>query len=84
MMAPSIRRPPKPDRRRVLELLATSRHGCTEALLTAHGVTVDPMVGLVRAGLATAGTERVVTGRRSDETTRMKITEAGRRAFARK
>jgi hypothetical protein len=54
---------PKPDRCRALELLASSRDGVTEALMRAHGFTVEQMVGLVRAGLTTATTEHVVTGR---------------------
>ena len=53
----------KPDRHRALELLASCRDGATEALMRAHGFTVEQMVGLVRAGLATATTEHVVTGR---------------------
>lgn len=44
-------RGPKPDRRRALELLASSRDGCTEAILLAHGFTIAHMVQLVRAGL---------------------------------
>jgi hypothetical protein len=44
---------PKPDRRRALELLAGSPDGMTEALLAPHGFTVEHMVELVRAGLAT-------------------------------
>jgi hypothetical protein len=52
---------PKPDRRRAFELLAAAFHdGVTEALMLAHGFTVDRMVELVRAGLATAHTERIV------------------------
>jgi hypothetical protein len=38
----------------LLELLAASDGGCTDALLQAHGFALDLMVGLVRAGLATA------------------------------
>jgi hypothetical protein len=45
----------KPDRRRALELLASCRDGCTEALMIAHGFTIAQMVEpLVRAGLASA------------------------------
>jgi len=57
-----IKRAPKPDRLRALELLA-SRDGCTDALMIAHGFTVKQMVELVRAGLATAraGTELPVS-----------------------
>jgi len=43
---------PEPDRRRALELLASSRDGATEAIMRAHGFTVEQMVELVRAGLA--------------------------------
>jgi hypothetical protein len=37
---------PQPDRRRALELLVSSRTGCTEALMLAHGFTVEQMVDL--------------------------------------
>jgi hypothetical protein len=35
------RRGSKPERRRALELLATSPDGCSEAIMLAHGFTVD-------------------------------------------
>jgi hypothetical protein len=59
----------KPDRRRALGLLAASRDGCTEALMLAHGFTVEMLADLVRAGLATAKVERerVVAGGRTVE-----------------
>jgi hypothetical protein len=76
------RRSPKPDRRRALELLASCRDGCTEAIMLAHGFTIEQMVELVRAGLATAQAERVVAGGRTIEVARVRITEAGRRALA--
>jgi hypothetical protein len=48
------RRGSKSDRRRALvELVAASRDGCTEALMIAHGFTVKQMVELVCARLAT-------------------------------
>jgi hypothetical protein len=50
--------------------------------MIAHGFTVDMLVKLIRAGLASAGTERMVAGGRSIEVTRVRITEAGRRALA--
>jgi hypothetical protein len=78
---PRPRRRPKPDRRRALELLASCRDGCTEAIMIAHGFTIDDMAALVRAGLATATAERVVAGRRTIEVARLRITEAGRRAI---
>jgi hypothetical protein len=61
------RRGPKPKRRRVLELLAASRDGCTEAIMLAHGFTIDLLVELVRAGLATAKAERVLAAGRAVE-----------------
>jgi hypothetical protein len=42
-------RRPKPDRRRALELLASCRDGCTEAIMIARGFTLAQMVKLVRA-----------------------------------
>jgi hypothetical protein len=68
---------PKPDRRRALELLASCRDGCTEALMLAHGITVEQTVELVRDGYATATAERVVAGNKTMEIARLWITEAG-------
>jgi hypothetical protein len=79
--SPSRRRGPKPDRRRALELLAASPDGCTEALMLAHGFTVELLVDLCIAELAIATPERMVVGGRTVEVVRMKITEAGRRAL---
>jgi hypothetical protein len=75
------RRGRKPDRRRALELLAASPDGCTEAIILAHGFTTDFLIDLIRAGLATAQTERAIAGGRSMQVTRMRITHAGRRAL---
>jgi hypothetical protein len=76
------RRQPKPNRRRVLELLAgCGVEGCTEAILRAHGVTIEQVVELVRAGLATVHADRVVAGGRTIEVARVKISAAGRRAL---
>jgi hypothetical protein len=77
----SARRRPKPDRRRARELLASCRDGCTEAIMLAHGFTVPQMVKLIRAGLATAQSERVVAGGRTIEVARVRITDAGRRVL---
>jgi hypothetical protein len=83
--SPSInsrrRRGPKPDRRRALELLASCRDGCTEAIMLAHGFSVMQMVDLVRQGPATAYSQRVIVGRRTIEVARKKITEVGRQAL---
>jgi len=73
---------PQPDRRRALELLAASHDGATEAIMLAHGFTVELLVELIRAGLATATTERLVAGERAMEVARVRITEAGRQVLA--
>ena len=49
--------------------------------MRAHGFTVPQMVELVRAGLATAFTRRVIVARRTVEIAWLRITEAGRRAL---
>jgi hypothetical protein len=59
-MARKPRRNYRPSRRHALELLASSRDGYTEAILRAHGFSPAQMVYLVRAGLATAHSQRVV------------------------
>src|SRR5215813_9355246 len=71
------RRGPKPERRRALELLAASPDGCSEAIMLAHGFTVDFLVDLIRTGMATTRTERVVAGGRAMEVARVRITEVG-------
>jgi hypothetical protein len=63
-------------------LLAGSRDGCTEAIMLAHGFSIDMMVELVNAGLASVTTERMVAGNHRIEVARVRITEAGRRALA--
>jgi hypothetical protein len=75
------RRAADAKRRRALELLASCADGCTEAILVAHGFTVEQMVELIRIGHATAQTERVIADGRAVEVARLKITEAGRRAL---
>ena len=44
------------------ELIAWSPDGMTEAMLLAQGFTVEMLVDLIRAGLATAKAERVIAG----------------------
>ena len=73
---------PQPDRRRALELLAASHDGATEAIMLAHGFTVELLVELIRAGLATATAERLAAGERAMEVARVRITEAGRQVLA--
>jgi hypothetical protein len=45
---PSRKRTPPATRRRALELPASCRDGCTEAIMLAHGFTIPQMVELVR------------------------------------
>jgi hypothetical protein len=73
---------PRPDRRRALELLASCRDGCTEAIMLAHGFSIETMVEIINAGMATATAKRVVAGARTIEVTRVWITNQGRRALA--
>jgi hypothetical protein len=73
--------PPKPDRRRALELLAACPDGCTEAILLAYGFTLELLIELCIAELAIVTPQRMVIGGRTVEVVRMKITEAGRRAL---
>jgi hypothetical protein len=70
------------DERRLLELLAASDDGCTEALLMAHGFALELIDGIVIVGLATAQAERTFAAGRAIEFTRMRITEAGRQKLA--
>src|SRR5262249_54493716 len=51
------RRGSKPERRRALELLAASPDGCSEAIMLAHGFTVDFLVELIRTGWGHPGPE---------------------------
>jgi hypothetical protein len=50
--------------------------------MLAHGFTVAQMVKLVRAGLASATAERMVTGNKTIEVARVRITDKGRKALA--
>jgi hypothetical protein len=72
----------KPDHRRLLALLASSRDGLTETAILKHGCTVDQISELVRARLATASTQRILVGKRTIEVARVQITPEGRRALA--
>jgi len=74
-------RPPRLDtsRRRALELLAASPDGCSEAIVRAHGFSTAQVVDLVRAGLATAHSQRVIVGAGGR---RLEVARVGRRALA--
>ena len=82
MRRPYHYRRPNPDRRRALELLAGSRYGYTKAILRAHGFSIDMMIELVKAGLATTKHERMVADGRQTGVVRVRITDAGRQALA--
>ena len=69
------------DRQRALALLASCPDGCPEALMVAHGFSIESMVDLVGEGLASTTEERVRAGKQTLEVTRVRITEAGRRAL---
>jgi hypothetical protein len=49
--------------------------------MRAHGFSIDFMVDLIRAGLAAATAEHVVTGLNTIEVARVRITDAGRRVL---
>jgi hypothetical protein len=73
---------PKPTQRRALELLAgCGPEGCSEHVLKDHGFTTDQLVGLIRAGLATATPQRTRAGREVLEVITLRITDAGRRVL---
>ena len=76
------RRPPQPDRRHALELLASCPDGCSEVLMAAHGVPAPLLAELVRDGLAAELAGHVVAGGRTLNVARVRITDAGRRALA--
>jgi len=76
---------PQPDRRRALELLA-SRNGATEAIMLAHGFTVEQMADLCVAGLAIRDTRAHGRGRthvrgRADDNYRGGAEGAGRNGW---
>jgi hypothetical protein len=64
--------PSRRKRRRALELLEASLDGCTEAIMLAHGFKIELLVELVRAGLATTSTERMLASGRPMEVTRLR------------
>jgi hypothetical protein len=65
----------------LLDLLAISPRGATEALLVrAHGFSSDMITDVVRVGLATVECE-TMAGVRPAEVVRIRITEAGQDAL---
>jgi hypothetical protein len=68
-------------RNEALRLLAENPGGCTVPVMLAHGFSIELLNQLIRAGLVTARTKRVIRGERSIEIVHMKITDAGRQAL---
>jgi hypothetical protein len=67
---------------RALSLLAGSPFGCTEAIMLAHGFTVEMLGRLVLGGLATATPGAMQAGGRPVKVTWLRITDLGRQALA--
>ena len=66
----------------LLELLADSPHGATEALLVhGYGFDIDMIAELVRVGFASAEHETMKAGVRPIEVVRVRITDTGRSAI---
>ena len=53
-----------------------------KAILRARGFSIDMMIELVKAGLATTKRERMVADGRQTGVVRVRITDAGRQALA--
>jgi hypothetical protein len=70
------------DRRRALRLLAGSPHGCTEAIMLAHGFPPKMLADLIGDGLATTEPGAARVGGQQINVRWMMITDAGRRALA--
>jgi hypothetical protein len=69
------------DQSEALNLLARSTHGYRESILLAHGFSIEMLERLVRDGLVIAEREPSYLSRRAIVVTRVRITEAGRRAI---
>jgi hypothetical protein len=69
------------DRREALNLLARSTHGYRESILLAHGFRIETLGGLLRDGLVIAEREPAYLSRSAIVVTRIRITDAGRRAL---
>jgi hypothetical protein len=70
------------EQNRALRLLAGSPLGCTEAIMLAHGFTVETLGSLVLDGHATATPGIMYAGGRPITVTWLTITDVGRQALA--
>jgi hypothetical protein len=82
-MKPPRRKSTANLRHRALEIIATHPNGCTEAMLIAHNIPADVLIGLVQSGLVTARVERVDEEDGFLEVTTLWITAAGEVVAAR-
>ncbi len=72
-----------PEQRRALAMLATAgRRGETQPFLVAHGFGDAMLTGLVNRGLLIMTREKIQAGGKMIEVTKVRITDAGRAAFA--
>jgi hypothetical protein len=70
------------ERNRALRMLAGSPNGATEAIMLAHGFTVETLGRLVLDGLARVTSETVHAGGRPIKVAWLAITDLGRQALA--
>jgi hypothetical protein len=70
------------DRRRALELLASWPDGCPDRLMIEYGCSVELIVDLIQARLATLQTQYMRVGRQLMEHVRLRITAAGLQSLA--
>jgi hypothetical protein len=70
------------DQREALNMLARSTHGHRQSVLMAHGFQTETLRSLLRDGLIIAEREPAfLTGGAAIVVTRVRITDAGRRAL---
>jgi len=70
------------DQREALNLLARSAHGHRKSILLAHGLPTETLRSLLRDGLIIAEREPAfLSGGKAIVVTRVRITDAGRRAL---
>ena len=69
------------DQREALDLLARSTHGYRASILLAHGFSIEMLRRLMRDGLVIAEREPAYLNRGAIVVTRVRITDAGRRAL---
>ena len=69
------------DQREALNLLARSTHGYRESILLAHGFPIEMLRRLMRDGLVIAEREPAYLNQAANVVTRVRITDAGRRAL---